>query len=348
MVSVSSSSHRTSHATPRERVLTANIYISTLQLITALLLTLMLLWHISTVTLIENYRMPPWWVKLFVAELPTGWRVAVWAVVMILVPLDSLHALLCLDWWCFHLHDRRGNEQDEDIDNRSRKTHDCRIHASTISQLSSRTASSSTSEVASPPSGQPRTYHPLRRPLLRSPVQNILQSVLDITMVAVLAAHTASYFLSLPRYLAHCRGPAVESAPEVEFGEANVPLSVRDRCIRLNVDIHIAGGFAVFMAIVLGLLHIAGLAVRAWKRVELGKDGVSSNTSVESGSAEKHERESNAASSELEAAGSVMRSNSTVCSRPHAEISREYSFTTSLATPRDSASFSAEERNTGI
>lgn len=62
-----------------------NIYISILQLITALLLTLMLLWHISTVSLVENYMMPAWWVEEFLATHANGWRVGVWTIVSALV-----------------------------------------------------------------------------------------------------------------------------------------------------------------------------------------------------------------------------------------------------------------------
>lgn len=74
-----------SHLTPYQLILTTNIYISTLTLITALLLTLMLLWHISTITLVENYMMPEWWVKRFLAEHANGWRVGVWVLVGALV-----------------------------------------------------------------------------------------------------------------------------------------------------------------------------------------------------------------------------------------------------------------------
>jgi hypothetical protein len=45
----------------------------------------MLLWHISTITLVENYMMPEWWVAQFLAEHANGWRVGVWAGVGVLV-----------------------------------------------------------------------------------------------------------------------------------------------------------------------------------------------------------------------------------------------------------------------
>lgn len=73
--------------TSRQHIITVHIHVATLTLIAALLLALMLLWHISTITLVENYYMPQWWVKAFLAEHANGWRVAVWVLVGVLVSL---------------------------------------------------------------------------------------------------------------------------------------------------------------------------------------------------------------------------------------------------------------------
>lgn len=70
---------------PREHLLATNIHISTLQFIAALLLTLMLLWHISTVSLVENYQMPLLWVQKFLAEHANEWKVFVWGATSALV-----------------------------------------------------------------------------------------------------------------------------------------------------------------------------------------------------------------------------------------------------------------------
>lgn len=72
-------------ASPRAHLLKTNIHISTLQLITALLLTLMLLWHISTVSLVENYLLPAPWVQQFLAEHASEWKVFVWGATSALV-----------------------------------------------------------------------------------------------------------------------------------------------------------------------------------------------------------------------------------------------------------------------
>lgn len=76
-------------STASNRLIKAYIHIHTLQFIAALLLTLMLLWHISTITLVENYQMPEWWVRDFLAEHANGWRVGVWGVVGVFVSTSS-------------------------------------------------------------------------------------------------------------------------------------------------------------------------------------------------------------------------------------------------------------------
>jgi hypothetical protein len=45
----------------------------------------MLLWHISTVSLVENYQMPPLWVQKFLAEHANEWKVFVWSATSALV-----------------------------------------------------------------------------------------------------------------------------------------------------------------------------------------------------------------------------------------------------------------------
>lgn len=69
----------------RIRILKTQVHIATLELIAALLLLLVLLWHISTVSLVENHMMPDWWVKTFVHEHVDGWRIGVWVGAGVLV-----------------------------------------------------------------------------------------------------------------------------------------------------------------------------------------------------------------------------------------------------------------------
>jgi hypothetical protein len=193
MSSSTSSPRPRAQITPREPTLVANIYISTLQFIAALLLLLMLLWHISTVSLVKKYYMPEWCVADFMAELQKEWRTAVWVVVLTLVPIDCAHALLCLDWWCLlrygrddsfvpmgcgaaeNSSERPGNlpsEEEGGLDeekeavhirkhelDRSRITHDRTTDISTPSHLSTDSPPSS-SGVGTPGPSPPYTYHP--------------------------------------------------------------------------------------------------------------------------------------------------------------------------------------------
>ncbi|KAJ4368557.1 pre-mRNA-splicing factor 8 [Didymella sp. IMI 355093] len=289
---------------PSERILTANIYISTFQFLAALLLTLMLLWHISTVTLVEDYGMPDWWREDFLAELSKGWCTGVWAMVLFVVPVDCAYALLRLDWWCL-LHYGREDEHkiaenrfggeiggDEEKETRHISVHkdvyDCSsdktdriIDTSTTLRLPLETLPSSATTMNSILLGQPHAYHYSLYLHLSTRTQTTLLDILDLIMLAILAGHIVSYILSLPQYLEHCDRLRVTSAPDIEFGPKKVHLNVRQGCIKLNVDIHIAGGFSTFMAIVLGLLHIAAMLVRIWEQIQLDKGGVVGKTLVE-------------------------------------------------------------------
>lgn len=266
------------------------MHISTLQFVAALLLTLMLLWHISTVTLVEKYYMPQWWHDDFMAELQEGWRTAVWVVVLSMVPIDCAHALLCLDWWCLLRYGRddgyetaadtvgwkRSADEERDATymskpklERSRNRSDRATDASTPSRLSLNSSPSSTVRTSTP--SAPYTYHPLLLRRFSPRTQSTLLSIFDLAMLAILSGHIISYFVSLPQYFSHCNTASVIAAPDFLFGDTGKLLNVRQGCIKLNVDIHVAGGFSTFLAIVLGALHGASLMVRGWEYVRLGR-----------------------------------------------------------------------------
>ncbi|KAF1931091.1 uncharacterized protein M421DRAFT_339437 [Didymella exigua CBS 183.55] len=317
MASASISPIRHPRLTPRDRFLTAHIHIATLTFIAALLLTLMLLWHVGTVALVQDYEMPGWWARGFVREMKRGWRTAVWVGVLGMVPLDCVVAVVVLDgWWCV----REGIETDP----------------------------SPATTVPSTPS----TYRSLLHHRLSPRTIHILLGVLDILMLAVLTSHIASYILSLPQYLSHCRGFAVDTAPPLEFGAAKVPLSVRDNCVKLNVDIHVAGGFSTFMAIALGLLHGAALLVRGWERVQLGEQGVLGKACVHHGpsviSISQCSRDTASARPGLEDPETKANSARSTFSQPRDEASNTHSAAASLASPREHTSVGAEERGSGV
>mgnify|MGYP004502170507 CR=1 FL=1 len=166
-------------------------------------------------------------------------------------------------------------------------------------------------------------------------------------MIAILAGYIVTYFFSLPTAIASCSLPAVLAHPEQEFGEKKVPLSVQDRCIGLNVDIHVAGGFAMFMAVVLGLLHIAALAVRVWGCIKFEHGGAVGPCAdgvdmVEGGIKD------NEASTRSSTAGPSFRSSSTLYSTPTKKSKSHANTTSSTAERRNANSIGTEERSTGV
>ncbi|KAF3051221.1 pre-mRNA-splicing factor 8 [Didymella keratinophila] len=380
MSSTASSLRPRVQSTPRERILAANIYNSTLQFITALLLTLMLLWHISTVTLIEKYYMPSWWEEAFVAELKKGWRTAVWVVVLSMVPTDCAHALLCLDWWCLLLYGRDdgyvstdcstaensngrlddlscGRERCADAEKeaaytgrheleRSRSSQDRAIDASTPSRLSSNASPSSTTVRSSRPSAL-YTYHPFLHRRLSPLTQNALLTILDLAMLTILTDHIASYFLSLPRYFSHCNTLRVIAEPDFLFGDTGKFLNVRQGCIKLNVDIHVAGGFSTFLAIVLGMLHVSALVVRGWEYGQLGKEGVTGTAFDPAAKAQK-ERKYETASTDSSIKDPAVASSSALSERLGDRNAGQPGSSASTTSLRTSPSIGNEERGTGI
>lgn len=188
---------------------------------------------------------------------------------------DCWGALMGVDWWCGVLNGRWGGGEGVDEVTRSCESHGRTTSISKDDSHVARHAYISSATHAAPASRiQPSTHHPLSHRRFSHTTRTLLLTALDLLMLAILAAHGVTYFVSLPTAIAFCDLPAVLSSPAQELGEDKVPLSVRDRCIGLNVDIHVAGGFAVFMALVLGLLHLAALGLRGWEAVRFGREGV--------------------------------------------------------------------------
>jgi hypothetical protein len=128
-------------------------------------------------------------------------------------------------------------------------------------------------KASSLPPSLPYTYHPLLHPRLPPTTQTLLLGALDILMLLALAGYSILYFFSLKTALRFC-GSELLSDAELPYGPRNVTLSQRDLCYGLNVDVHVAGGFAVFMTFVLGLWHLAALVMRVCERVVFGRGGV--------------------------------------------------------------------------
>lgn len=273
--------------------------------------------------------------------------------------LDCLHALWVLDWWCALLHGHQDDEQDgeegnedwkmKEIDLEKRETgnalqrseHDStrRRPLSTHSSPSP-TATTTTDKTTSPLSSLPYTYHPLLHPRLPQTTQTLLLSALDLLVPLALAGYSILYFFSLRTALKFCESELLSDI-KIRHGERNVPLSQRDLCLGLNVDIHVAGGFAVFVAFVLGLLHLAALGVRVGEGVVFGRGGVGGDFSLNRGGCagggdEKQEAASPAAVSSLPSTAVFPRS------------SLEAGGKHSTDRPRDATSLDSEERSAGV
>lgn len=124
-------------------------------------------------------------------------------------------------------------------------------------------------------------------------------------------------------------------------------LSMRDRCIGLNMDMHVAGGFAVFMAIMLGLLHLAALVVRVWEMILFGRAGVMQTTSSNG----EQKVAYGSMDGKVSASSSTLVSLSQTCSSLESSASRPPLRTDSAVSPLQSciaSSIAAEERSTGI
>ncbi|KAF2124528.1 hypothetical protein P153DRAFT_390570 [Dothidotthia symphoricarpi CBS 119687] len=114
----------------------------------------------------------------------------------------------------------------------------------------------------------------------------ILQTLLDLTLLALLALHIFLTTRSIQTNRAFCHSSQTLRLqgyvfPAVPGQHAHSALGAVQRCERLGVDIWIAGAFSVGMAGFLGGLHCVGLGVRGWG-VGVGRD-VGGDREVEGG-----------------------------------------------------------------
>ncbi|KAF2795218.1 hypothetical protein K505DRAFT_15616 [Melanomma pulvis-pyrius CBS 109.77] len=283
-------------------LLTTHILLYTLILITSLLVLLMMLWHISTAHLIDDYDMPQEWYEDFLAAQFPGWRIGIWALLFFMIPLNCVHALLCLDFYAGHLFPRgQGDVIPSDLptscSSRSNESSTATLATgrpdrnpyssaqhrnSSLPQYPNATTSAPAHKT---PTEFPQTYHPLLSPDLPRPL-HILPSLYDVTLILLLVFHVAAFLLQLPSNLASCDwtppGPipySFYSNPPrwnarlggqkqdggVESGSRDV--SVRDRCVRINIDNWISGGFDVAGCFILVALHGCVLVCRVWECV---------------------------------------------------------------------------------
>ena len=266
-----------------------------------------------------------------------------------------------LDWWCavLHGHQDHDDKQDGEEGNEDWKTkgddlekretgnalgrserHSTRTRPLPMHSSPSHPSATAEDNTNSPLSSLPYSYHLLLHPRLPRTTQTLLLSALDLLMLLALAGYSILYFFSLKTALKFCESELLSDA-KIRYGERNVTLSQRDLCLGLNVDIHVAGGFAVFMAFVLGLLHLAALGVRVGEGVVFGRGGVGGDFSLNRGGCagggdEKQEAASPAAVSSLPSTAVFPRS------------SLEAGGKHSTDRPRDATSLDSEERSAGV
>ena len=272
--------------------------------------------------------------------------------------LDCLHALWVLDWWCavLHGHQDHDDKQDGEEGNEDWKTkgddlekretgnalgrserHSTRTRPLPMHSSPSHPSATAEDNTNSPLSSLPYSYHLLLHPRLPRTTQTLLLSALDLLMLLALAGYSILYFFSLKTALKFCESELLSDA-KIRYGERNVTLSQRDLCLGLNVDIHVAGGFAVFMAFVLGLLHLAALGVRVGEGVVFGRGGMG---------AEERGGGAGVGDEKREAASSTAVSSlpgMTVHPRPSLEAGSRRS----TDTPRGATSIAWDQRSTGV
>jgi hypothetical protein len=132
----------------------------------------------------------------------------------------------------------------------------------------------------SPPTTPP-TYHPLLRPTLDPLLQYLLLSVYDAILITVLILHIFIFFSLISPLLTFCHSYGTLMYPDYRLSEikgcidsldpdkpAPCPkMGMRERCERMNWNIHGAGGFSGAVAGILAAVHLVAILCRV---VEMG------------------------------------------------------------------------------
>jgi len=215
--------------------------------------------------------------------------------------MDVLHAFLCLAWYQELLYPKakKGvdasnaeetrqdatrkqsangqNKQQQPTENDRKGTSALarRLKHSTFTSAcrSARTLVPRNKDKSTPQQPRtPLTYHPLLHPVLPSAARHVFLSCYDTLLILVFALHIYTYIITIQPSMAECDRPSYKDYPTDKLTPTrNVPratvifqssLSMRDRCLRLNWNIHIAGGFASALAALLAATHIVTLMCR--------------------------------------------------------------------------------------
>jgi hypothetical protein len=122
----------------------------------------------------------------------------------------------------------------------------------------------------------PSTYHPLLHPTITPSLRYILLSIYDTTITIIMILHIFIFCSLIAPLMAFCYTRAVAfypdwALPRVEgCSESLDPekpancriINMRERCERMNWNIHGAGGFSSAVAAILASVHVAALLCR--------------------------------------------------------------------------------------
>jgi hypothetical protein len=110
----------------------------------------------------------------------------------------------------------------------------------------------------------PHTYHLLLYHTYTPLARHIFPTLWDAIVLLTLASHIYMYTSNIAPGLAFCEH---HNYPLWHFVPTSNPLTLPQRCKRINWSIHSAGGCSATGAVVLAVWHICALAARFWSVV---------------------------------------------------------------------------------
>jgi hypothetical protein len=117
------------------------------------------------------------------------------------------------------------------------------------------------------PDKPPHTYHPLYSTRLSPSEGFYLQTAYDAIMISLLVIHVVNFFTSFPSNLRTCKHSSREPLPDAD--PLHAKLTIAQRCKRINIDIHVSGGFDIAFSLVLLGLHVWHFAYRIFEGREM-------------------------------------------------------------------------------
>ncbi|KAF1955067.1 hypothetical protein CC80DRAFT_536466 [Byssothecium circinans] len=126
------------------------------------------------------------------------------------------------------------------------------------------------------PQHVPSTMHPLFSAKLPPGQKFWALCGFDCLLIALLAAHVGMFVTRMPTNLKVCDrdfGVWGSEGDPTQTDRMKTALNMQHRCYRINVDIHVGGGFAMAVCTLLLALHAFHLVYRLYERREFGQRG---------------------------------------------------------------------------